>query len=145
LTGPAHSGVELHGFLSYLVKVNLEGRLYRIYGYQGKQVRDNIHALDVARFIAAFYQNPKCGEVYNIGGGRGNSCSILEAFEAVEALTGKKMQYEYVDKNREGDHICYISDLSKMRAHYPDWDIRVPLPQIFEEIVQGWWERSRRN
>lgn len=141
LTGPAHAGVELHGFLSYLVKVNLEGRVYKIYGYKGKQVRDNIHALDVARFIAVFYENPRCGEVYNIGGGRRNSCSILEAFEAVAALTGQKMRSEYLEKNREGDHICYISDLSKMRAHYPEWNISVSLPQIFEEIVRGWWER----
>ncbi len=142
LTGPAHSGVELHGFLSYLVKVNLEGRVYKIFGYKGKQVRDNIHARDVARFIAAFYERPRCGEVYNLGGGRGNSCAILEAFAAVEALTGQRMQYEYVDKNREGDHICYISNLAKMRRHYPGWDINTPLPQIFEEIVQGWKQRG---
>lgn len=142
LTGPSHSGVELHGFLSYLVKANLEGKTYTIYGYKGKQVRDNIHALDVARFIAAFYDSPKCGEVYNIGGGRGNSCSIWEAFEAVEGLTGKKFSHEYVEKNREGDHICYISNLSKMRSHFPQWDISVALPQIYEEIVRGWWDRS---
>lgn len=138
LTGPNHSGVELHGFLSYLVKVNVEDRVYRVYGYKGKQVRDNIHSLDVARFIAAFIDKPRCGEVYNLGGGRENSCSILEAFALVESLTGKTMRYEYVDKNREGDHICYISDLSKMRAHYPEWNISVPLPQIFAEIVQSW-------
>ena len=142
LTGPAHTGVELHGFLSYLVKVNLEARVYKIYGYKGKQVRDNIHARDVTRFIAAFCEAPRCGEVYNIGGGRANSCSILEAFEAVEELTGKKMRYEYVEKNRDGDHMCYISNLSKMRTHYPSWDIEVPLSQIFEEIVRGWWERG---
>jgi CDP-paratose 2-epimerase len=144
LTGPNHSGVELHGFLSYLVKVNVEGGMYRVYGYKGKQVRDNIHALDVARFIAAFAAKPRCGEVYNLGGGRGNSCSILEAFEMVEQLTGKKMRYEYVDKNREGDHICYISNLSKMRAHYPEWDISVPLAQIFEQIVAAWQTRGLR-
>jgi CDP-paratose 2-epimerase len=142
LTGPSHSGVELHGFLSYLVKVNITGGLYKVYGYKGKQVRDNIHALDVARFIAAFYENPRPGEVYNIGGGRGNSCSILEAFAAVEALTGKKMNYEYVDQNRQGDHICYISDLSKMRAHYPSWDISVPLAEVYEQIVRGWEGRG---
>jgi CDP-paratose 2-epimerase len=142
LTGPAHSGVELHGFLSYLVRTNLEERTYKVYGYKGKQVRDNIHALDVARFIAAFFEKPRVAEVYNIGGGRANSCSILEAFSKVERLTGKPMRYEYVDKNREGDHICYISDLSKMRAHYPEWDIRVPLDQIFEEIVVGWQQRA---
>jgi CDP-paratose 2-epimerase len=142
LTGPAHSGVELHGFLSYLVKVNLEGRVYKVFGYKGKQVRDNIHALDVARFISAFYDNPRCGEVYNIGGGRPNSCSILEAFEAVEDLTGKKMQYDYVDQNREGDHICYISNLAKMCAHYPGWDVTISLARIFEDIVEGWHMRG---
>jgi CDP-paratose 2-epimerase len=143
LTGPNHSGVELHGFLSYLVKVNIEGGIYRIYGYKGKQVRDNIHALDVARFIAAFAATPRCGAVYNIGGGRNNSCSILEAFEMAEQLTGKKMGYEYVEKNREGDHICYISDLTKMRTHYPDWDISVSLQQIMEEIVVSWEARLK--
>jgi CDP-paratose 2-epimerase len=142
LTGPNHSGVELHGFLSYLIKANLEGTVYKIYGYKGKQVRDNIHALDVARFIAAFAANPRCGETYNIGGGRSNSCSILEAFALVENLTGKKMVSEYVERNREGDHICYISDLTKMRTHYPSWDISVPLHRIFEQIVAGWRERG---
>lgn len=138
LTGPNHSGVELHGFLSYLIKVNMEGGIYRIYGYKGKQVRDNIHSVDVARFIEAFANAPSCGAVYNIGGGRGNSCSILEAFDMVEQLGGKKMRYEYVEKNREGDHICYISDLTKMRAHYPEWDISVALPQIIEAIIKSW-------
>lgn len=141
LTGPNHSGVELHGFLSYLVKVNLSGETYRIYGYKGKQVRDNIHSNDVARFIEMFVSNPRPGEVYNLGGGRGNSCSILEAFQIVESITGKKMQYEYVDKNREGDHICYISDLSKMRSHYPEWDITHDLPSIFEAIYKSWRDR----
>lgn len=142
LTGPFHSGVELHGFLSYLVKVNLEGRKYRIFGYKGKQVRDNIHSFDVACFIAEFYKNPRYGEVYNIGGGRKNSCSILEAFDIVEDMTSKKMQFEYVDKSREGDHICYISDLSKMRSHYPSWDISMSLDRIFKEIVEGWTKRK---
>lgn len=142
LTGPNHSGVELHGFLSYLVKVNLEGGVYRVYGYKGKQVRDNIHSLDVARFIAAFIENPRCGESYNCGGGRNNSCSILEAFDIVKNLTGKSMNYEYVDKNREGDHICYYSDLSKMKRHYPQWDISISLPRIFEDIVECWEKRD---
>jgi len=141
LTGPNHSGVELHGFLSYLVKTNLEERVYRIFGYKGKQVRDNIHALDVARFIDAFAQAPRSGEVYNIGGGRANSVSILEAFSAVAALTGKAMRHEYLDTARQGDHMCYISDLGKMRTHYPSWDITVPLGQVFEEIVAAWHER----
>jgi CDP-paratose 2-epimerase len=134
LTGPNQSGVELHGFLSYLVKCNVEGRLYKVFGYQGKQVRDNIHSLDVARFIHAFAENPRCGEVYNIGGGRANSVSILEAFERAAACSGKKMNYEYVDQNRAGDHICYISDLTKMRTHYPGWDITKSLVDVFREI-----------
>ena len=134
LTGPNHSGVELHGFLSYLIKCNIEGRTYKVYGYKGKQVRDNIHSLDVARFIHAFAENPRSGEVYNIGGGRNNSVSILEAFDRIAALSGRKMQFEYVDKNREGDHICYISDLTKMRTHYPGWDLTKSLDDIFEEI-----------
>ena len=134
LTGPNHSGVELHGFLSYLVKCNIEGRTYKIYGYKGKQVRDNIHSLDVARFIHAFAENPRCGEVYNIGGGRRNSCSLLEAFDRIAAISGKKMVHEYVEQNREGDHICYLSDLSKMRAHYPHWDISQSLDDIFDQM-----------
>ena len=134
LTGPNHSGVELHGFLSYLVKCNAEGRTYKVYGYKGKQVRDNIHSLDVARFIHAFSEQPRCGEVYNIGGGRANSCSVLEAFERSAALSGKRMSFEYVDKARQGDHICYISDLSKMQSHYPRWAISKSLDDIFGEI-----------
>jgi len=141
LTGPNHSGVELHGFLSYLVKVNVTGGTYRVFGYKGKQVRDNIHSYDVAMFMERFIENPRCGEVYNIGGGRNNSCSILEAFARVEAITGKKMNYEYVDKNREGDHICYISDLSKMKSHYPGWDITKSLDDIFQETVDSWLSR----
>jgi CDP-paratose 2-epimerase len=141
LTGPNHSGVELHGFLSYLVKCNLEGKTYNVYGYKGKQVRDNIHSLDVTRFIAAFLEKPRSGEIYNLGGGRANSCSILEAFARVEKLTGKKMLSTSIDKNREGDHICYISDLSKMRSHYPSWDLTKSLDDIFSEIVQAWKAR----
>ena len=137
LTGPNHSGVELHGFLSYLVKCNKDERLYKVYGYKGKQVRDNIHSLDVARFIHAFFQKPRCGEVYNIGGGRQNSISILEAFDRVALITGKAMRWEYVDVNREGDHICYISDLSKMRSHYPDWNITKSLSDIFSELSEA--------
>lgn len=142
LTGANHSGVELHGFLSYLVKANLEGRVYKVFGYKGKQVRDNIDSHDVARFIEAFCAAPRPGEVYNIGGGRANSCSVLEAIEAVQALTGKRMNYEYLEKNREGDHICYISNLRKIRSHYPSWDIGVPLPQILEQIVRSWRDRG---
>jgi CDP-paratose 2-epimerase len=134
LTGPNHSGVELHGFLSYLVKCNVEERLYKIFGYKGKQVRDNIHSYDVARFIEEFFRNPRCGEVYNIGGGKDNSCSILEAFEMAASVSGKKMKYEYLEKAREGDHICYYSDLRKMRAHYPSWDITKSLADTIAEI-----------
>lgn len=142
LTGPNHTGVELHGFLSYLVRCNLEGKMYRVFGYKGKQVRDNIHSHDVARFIEAFYQAPRVGEVYNLGGGRQNSCSILEAFERIAAISGKPMKFEYVDQNREGDHICYISDLTKCREHYPGWDITKSLDDIFSEIHQSWCERA---
>jgi CDP-paratose 2-epimerase len=142
LTGPSHSGVELHGFLSYLVKANIQGLTYTVFGYGGKQVRDNIHARDVALFIQAFLRKPRIGEVYNLGGGRSNSCSILEAFETVQRISGKPMTHEYVDRPREGDHICYISDLRKMRTHYPEWDITIPLAQIFEEIVASWKARS---
>jgi CDP-paratose 2-epimerase len=142
LTGPNHSGVELHGFLSYLVKVNVTGGTYRVFGYLGKQVRDNIHAGDVARFAERFIAAPRKGEVYNIGGGRENSCSILEAFKLVEEITGKPMQYQYVDQAREGDHILYISNLSKLREHYPGWDITVPLREIFEQICHSWLKKS---
>jgi CDP-paratose 2-epimerase len=142
LTGPSHSGVELHGFLSYLIKCNVIGTKYNVYGYKGKQVRDNIHSLDVARFIAAFIANPRPGEVYNIGGGRENSCSILEAFAKIEAISGKPMVYEYVDKNRSGDHICYISDLRKMKKHYPSWRITKSLDDIFQEIHGSWSLRA---
>jgi CDP-paratose 2-epimerase len=141
LTGPNHSGVELHGFLSYLIKCNLEGREYRIYGYKGKQVRDNIHAEDVARFMYEFYKAPRVAEVYNLGGGKGNSCSILEAFRMIEDITGKKMRASYVDENRIGDHICYYSDLRKMKAHYPQWAPTRDLPNIFSEIASGWKTR----
>src|SRR5215831_9933130 len=141
LTGPNHAGVELHGFLSFLVKCNLEGKKYTVFGYKGKQVRDNIHSFDVARFIHAFIQAPRCGEVYNLGGGRGNSCSILEAVELIEAISGKKTVYDYNEKNREGDHICYISNLNKMMIHYPGWSITKNLKTIFEEIYQAWIKR----
>jgi CDP-paratose 2-epimerase len=138
LTGPNHSGVELHGFLSYLVRCNIEEREYRIFGYKGKQVRDNIHSEDVARFIVEFCRTPRIGEVYNIGGGKENSCSILEAFSAVEKLTGKPQKKTYLDQNRIGDHVCYYSDLRKMKAHYPRWGITRTLQSVFEEIVESW-------
>jgi len=144
LTGPNHSGVELHGFLSYLVKCNLEGREYRVFGYKGKQVRDNIHSLDVARFMAAFTAAPRQGEVYNLGGGKANSCSILEAFKITEGFTGKSQTYAYVDENRIGDHICYYSDLRKMRAHFPTWDITQSLESTIGQIVEAWKSRDKK-
>ncbi|MBD0368556.1 MAG: NAD-dependent epimerase/dehydratase family protein, partial [Flavisolibacter sp.] len=143
LTGPNHSGVELHGFLSYLVKCNLEGKEYTIFGYKGKQVRDNIHSYDVARFIEEFIRTPRVAEVYNIGGGKDNSCSILEAFDMVSAISGKPMQYQYVETNRIGDHICYYSDLHKMRTHYPSWNITKSLKTILEEIHEAWINREQ--
>lgn len=143
LTGPNHSGVELHGFLSYLVKCNIEARKYTVFGYKGKQVRDNIHSFDVARFIDEFIKAPRIAEVYNLGGGKDNTCSILEAFRMAESFTGQKMIYEYTDKNREGDHICYYSDLRKMKSHYPNWDISKSLDDTIKEIVDSWQERGQ--
>ncbi len=143
LTGPNHSGVELHGFLSYLVKCNLEGREYKVFGYKGKQVRDNIHSLDVARFMAAFVAAPRAGEVYNLGGGKANSTSILEAFAITEKFTGKAQVYTYLDENRIGDHICYYSDLRKMRSHYPTWDITQSLEETIRQIVAAWQQRPK--
>jgi len=144
LTGPNHAGVELHGFLSYLVKCNVEGKEYRVYGYKGKQVRDNIHSEDVAAFMYHFSLKPGCGEVYNLGGGKDNSCSILEAFALTEAVSGRRQRYTYVDQNRVGDHICYYSDLRKMTSHYPGWSITKDLTQITKEIVESWQIRLAR-
>ena len=141
LTGPQHSGVELHGFLSYLVKTQLEGRTYRVYGHRGKQVRDNIHSKDCALAVQAIYEHPRSGEVYNLGGGRANSLSILEAFAWVEELCGKPMRWEYVDEARRGDHVCYISDVSRLRSHHPDWQVRRSLAEILRELVDGWRRR----
>ena len=143
LTGPSHSGVELHGFLSFLIKQNLSGGLYQVYGYKGKQVRDNIHSFDVARFVEEFIAAPRCAEVYNLGGGRRNSCSILEAFRHVESITGRPMVWQYVDKPRVGDHVCYISNLAKIQAHYPRWSLTKDLDTIFAEIVHAWAGRAQ--
>lgn len=137
LTGPSHSGVELHGFLSYLVKCNIEGRTYKIFGYKGKQVRDNIHSEDVARFIDFFLQTPRSGEVYNLGGGKENSCSILEAFDICEQHSGKKQQYEYSSEHRTGDHICYYSDLTKINDHYPSYTLENNLYDTIRQIVEA--------
>ena len=135
LTGPSHSGVELHGFLSYLVKATVAGLKYSVFGYKGKQVRDNIHSHDVVRAIEEFAANPRPGEVYNLGGGRGNSVSILEAIGKIADMTGKKLAWTYVEEARKGDHICYISDLRKFQSHYPNWKITRNLDTIFEEII----------
>ena len=135
LTGPSHSGVELHGFLSYLVKVALTGGTYSVYGYKAKQVRDNIHSHDVVRAIEEFAANPRPGQVYNLGGGRGNSISMLEAIAKIAQMTGKNLDWKYVQEARKGDHICYISDLSKFQSHYPNWKITRNLDTIFQEII----------
>jgi CDP-paratose 2-epimerase len=135
LTGPAHSAAELHGFLAYLVKCAAERRHYRIFGYKGKQVRDNIHSLDVCRLFEEFYKSPREGEVYNLGGGRANSVSVLEAVEMAGSATGHKLDCEYIEKNRKGDHICYISNLSKIKRHFPGWSLTVSLEDIFEQIA----------
>lgn len=141
ITGPQHAGVELHGFLSYLIKANLTRQTYRIIGYEGRQVRDNIHSLDVARAIEAVYKVPRCGEVYNLGGGRQNSCSIIEAIAMIEEVSGIKMIQEYDPSPRPGDHICYISDLTRFRDHYPQWNLAKSLADIVREIHDAWIDR----
>ena len=140
LTGPSHSGVELHGFLSYLLKVALSGKPYTVFGYKGKQVRDNIHSFDVVRAFEEFARNPRPGEVYNLGGGRANSVSMLEAISRIEALTGCKINWTYSEQARKGDHICYISNLAKLKSHYPGWNVTRSLDSILEEMVAA--ERS---
>jgi len=145
LTGPAHSGVELHGFISYLIQVALDGGTYNIFGYKGKQVRDQIHSYDVIRAFEEFYKNPRPGEVYNIGGGRENSASVLECIDLIEKLIDKKISWTYVEQNRIGDHICYISDLRKLRSHFPDWNITRSLTDICTEIISTQSELSRKQ
>jgi CDP-paratose 2-epimerase len=136
LTGPHHSGVELHGFLSFLVKTALRGKTFTIFGYKGKQVRDQIHSLDVVRAFEAFIAAPRAGEVYNLGGGRDSNASILECFEMIEAASRRKVSWRYDERNREGDHICYISDMAKFRAHYPAWSPTRRVPDIIDEMVR---------
>lgn len=146
LTGPSHSGVELHGFLSYLVKSIFNGTPYTIYGYKGKQVRDNIHSYDVVRAMEEIIKNPQPGEVYNIGGGRENSCSVLEAISKIEDRLGKKGNISYSDQARLGDHICYISDMSKFRRDYPNWKMTRSLDQILDEMVeQVYWDKHTEH
>jgi CDP-paratose 2-epimerase len=137
LTGPSHSGVELHGFLNYLVKCAKAGETYTIIGYKGKQVRDQIHSYDVIQALWTFAQNPRPGEVYNLGGGRTNSGSVMECIGKMEALLGRKLDTRYQDQARKGDHICYISDLTKFQTHYPEWRLSRSLDQILEELVRS--------
>lgn len=137
LTGPNHSGAQLHGFLAYLMKCAITGDAYTIFGYKGKQVRDNIHSYDLVSMFWHFYNNPRSGEVYNAGGGRYSNCSMREAINVCEEITGKKVNYSYSDSNRIGDHICYISDLSKFKSHYPDWKQEYDITMIFDELFTG--------
>ena len=134
LTGPAHAGAELHGFLSYLMICTVSGRPYRVFGYKGKQVRDNIHSVDLVEAFAEFIGAPRAGEVYNIGGGRQSSCSILEAVEACEEISGQRLNWSYEESNRIGDHIWWITDVGKFRRHYPTWKFRYELLETLEEI-----------
>jgi CDP-paratose 2-epimerase len=134
LTGPAHSSTKLHGFLAYLMKCTLTGEPYTIFGYRGKQVRDNIHSYDLVNAFYHFYQNPRAGEVYNLGGSRHSNCSMLEAIALCEAISGKKLNYTYTEDNRSGDHIWYISDVRKFQSHYPGWQYRYDLNAILKEI-----------
>lgn len=134
LTGPNHAGTQMHGFLAYLMKCTATGDPYTIFGYKGKQVRDNIHAADLIAAFYEFFKAPRVGKVYNIGGGRQSNCSMLEAIEMCQEITGRELNYTYSEEHRSGDHIWYISDLSKFKSHYPDWDISYDVPQILEQI-----------
>jgi CDP-paratose 2-epimerase len=136
LTGPSHSGTQLHGFLSYLMKCAATGEHYTIFGYKGKQVRDNIHSADLVAAFHEFYKDPRSAEVYNIGGGRQSHCSMLEAIRMCEEIVGREMNYSLSDDHRQGDHMWYVSDLSKFKDHYPDWDITYDVPQILREIYE---------
>ena len=141
LTGPSHSGVELHGFVSHLVKMAVSGSRYTVFGYKGKQVRDQLHSFDVVRAFEEFIAAPRPGAVYNLGGGRDNSISVLEAFDRVSQLTGTPAKHAYDPENRLGDHICYISDLGRFKADYPGWKVTRSLDDIFEEIVEAETEK----
>ncbi len=134
LTGPAHAGTELHGFLAYLMKCTVAGRPYRVFGYKGKQVRDNIHSHDLVEAFWQFFQAPRSGEVYNIGGSRHSNCSMIEAIELCERLSGRKLDWTYLDENRIGDHIWWISDVRRFQQHFPGWKYRYDLPAILREI-----------
>lgn len=145
LTGPNHSGAQLHGFLAYLMKCAITGNHYTIFGYKGKQVRDNIHSYDLVNMFWHFYQAPRTGEVYNAGGGRFSNCSMLEAITMAEEITGKKMNYSYTETNRIGDHIWYISDLTKFKNHYPGWNWKYDLNDIMNQIHDGISARLKKE
>lgn len=134
LTGPNHSGAKLHGFLSYLMKCTVTGEPYTIFGYKGKQVRDNIHSYDLVNAFYYFYQNPRTSEVYNIGGSRFSNCSMLEAVQLCEEIAGEKLNWTYSETNRSGDHIWWISDVSRFKSHYPDWDFKYGIQDMLEQI-----------
>ena len=142
LTGPAHAGAELHGFLSYLMLCTVKNRLYRVFGYKGKQVRDNIHSFDLVEAFAEFIRLPRAGEVYNIGGSRHSNCSVLEAIDLCEEISGRKLTWSYEETNRIGDHIWWISDVRKFQKHYPDWKFRYDLREILEEIHRSVGDRA---
>lgn len=141
LTGPSHSGTVLHGFLSYLMKCNISGKQYQIYGYKGKQVRDNIHSYDLVNMFWHFYLNPRSGEVYNAGGSRHSNCSVLEAINLCEKISGKKMNFVYVKENRIGDHIWWISNVNKFKTHYPEWDYKFGIEDILQQIYEAYMSR----
>lgn len=141
LTGPKHSGAQLHGFLAYLMKCAITKKHYTIFGYKGKQVRDNIHSWDLVNLFWNFYQNPKQGEAYNVGGGRFSNCSMIEGIQICEAITGNKMNYSYTESNRIGDHIWYISDMSKFKQHYPSWNWKYSLEDILSQMFNEMKQR----
>ena len=142
LTGGGHSGTELHGFLSYLMKCTVSGRPYRVFGYKGKQVRDNIHSSDLVSAFAEFIGKPTIGAVYNIGGGRGSNCSMLEAISACEVRAKKKLQHEYVNEARQGDHQWYVSNLERFKRDYPNWKLNYSIDRIFDAVYEGVIERT---
>src|SRR3984893_7693474 len=144
LTGPGHSGAQLHGFLSYLVKCAVTGDRYTVFGYKAKQVRDNIHSFDLVSAFWSFFQDPRSGEVYNMGGSRFANCSVLEAIAKVEALTGRKMNWSYSDDNRPGPHIWWISDVRRFRSHYPDWTLTYDIDTTNSEIHDSFVDRRRQ-
>ncbi len=143
LTGPNHSGAQLHGFLAYLVRCCLTNQPYTVFGYKGKQVRDNIHSADLVLAFDEFFHAPRQGEVYNMGGGTASNCSMLEAIQLCEEIVGQPMQWQYTDTNRVGDHIWYVSDLTRFRTHYPNWQMHYGVRQIIQEIFESNRDRYR--